>query len=66
MKLTRRQVDILTAVCGVLTVLSVMPYELEKLPIPPDVKPWAALAGALATGALRILKTYLPPSPPSA
>lgn len=69
--ITKRKVDITTAIVVLLTGLSMIPYELEKIPVPPSVKPWLTLVGVLATPMLLAIRNQFPPvnrppeSPPS-
>lgn len=67
MQLSRRTIDILTAIAGGLTVLAMVPYEKDLLGLfPPTWTPYLLVIGAVATVALRILKAFLPPPVPPA
>lgn len=69
MKVTKRKVDITTAVMVLLTGLSAMPYQLETIAVPPSVKPWLVLLGLFSTSCLLALRNQfpaVPPKPPTA
>lgn len=69
--ITKRKIDITLGITVLLTALSMMPYELEKIELPPSVKPWLALIGSIAGSVLLTIRNQFPPvnrppeSPPS-
>lgn len=65
MKINKRRVDLTTAGVVLLTGLSMVPYELEKIPIPPAAKPWLTLLGIIATPMLLALRNQVAAAPPT-